>query len=130
MPANAVLFLVGQIRVGGTEHLLDRAVVGAALVDVFDHEPDGRARGDAFENAGKDLHLIGLPTLGRVPGTAGGAAVEIRLQVGFRQGEAGRATVHHSPQRWPVAFAKGRHREKLSKRVPGHQSPLLDSEAN
>ncbi len=115
---------------GGPEHLLDLPVVGASLIDVLDHQANGRARGDTFEDAGQDLHLVRLPSLGRVPGPAGGAAVQVRLQIGFSQCKARGTPVDDGSQRRPVAFAEGRDREELSKRVPSHQMPLLDSDGN
>jgi hypothetical protein len=45
------------------------------------------------------------------------APVEIRLDVGGGERNAGRAAVHHAAERNPVAFAEGRDAKEMAERV-------------
>src|SRR5690606_33529974 len=118
--AQAVFLLVAVVRVRGAEAVLDVAVVLRALVDVFDQQSDGRAGGAAFENTGENAHLIRFAALGGKARLARLAAIQISLQVLFRQGQPGRAAVHDAAERRPVTFAKGGDGEEVSNAVAGH----------
>ena len=122
--ANPVLGEVGVVGVGGPEHLADLRVVAAPRVDVLDEEGDRGPGGDALEDAGEDPDLVGLAPLGGVAAAPRGPPVEVGLDVGLREGEAGRAPVHHAPDRRPVALPERGHREVCSERVSGHANPV------
>src|SRR6185295_20089543 len=120
--ADSVFLLIRVVGVAGTKRILDLRVVAALLIDVLDEQADRRARRDAFEDAGENLDLIGLLPLRDVARATGSTPVEILLNVGFRQLEAGRATVDDAAHRGPMAFAEGRDREQHSVSVACHLS--------
>ncbi|ABA48712.1 hypothetical protein BURPS1710b_1866 [Burkholderia pseudomallei 1710b] len=120
--AHAVLLPVGVIGMARAERLGDVAVVLAALVGVADQERDRRAGRHALEHAGQDLDLVGLLTLRDVARRAGLAAVELELDVGFRERHARRAAVDHAADRGAVRFAEGRDSEKRAEGVAGHRA--------
>lgn len=118
--ADAVFVPVGVVGVAGAELAGDCTVVFAALVGVADEEGDGGAGGCAFKHAGEDFHLVGFAALGNVAAGAGFAAVEVGLDVGFAEGEAGRAAVDDAADARAVAFAEGGNGEELSEGVACH----------
>ncbi len=61
---ETVFLLVGVIGMAGAEAVHDLGIVLGALVGIVDHQADGGAGGLALEDAGEDLHLIGLAPLG------------------------------------------------------------------
>ena len=73
------------------------------------------------EHAGKDLHLIGLAPLAGETRLARAALVEIGLDVGLGQRNAGRAAVHHAADRGAMAFAEGGDAEKMAEGVERHR---------
>ena len=83
--ADTVFLLIRVIGVPGPKAILDLRVVAAALVDVLDEQPDGRARRAPLEHARQDLDLIGLLPLRDVPRSARAPPIEILLDVAFRQ---------------------------------------------
>ncbi len=87
--------------------LFDTAVVLTLLIHVVDHQADGRAGGDTFEDAGEDSNLVGLVALGSVAGLTRAPAVQVALQIGFAEGHAGRAAVDHGTEGRPVALTEG-----------------------
>ena len=97
-----------------------RAVIAAALVGVFDLQGDRRARRAAFEHAGEDAHRIRLLPLGGEFGLAGAAAIEIGLDVGFAQRQAGRAAVDDAADGRTVAFAPRGDAEEMAEGVVAH----------
>jgi hypothetical protein len=105
--AQAVLLQVGVVGVPGTEARGDLRVVLAALVLVAHEERDRRSRRATFEHAAQDLDAVLLAALRDVPRRAGLPAVEVGLDVGFRQRHSRRATVHHAADRRAVGFAEG-----------------------
>ena len=122
--ANPVLREVGVVGVGGPEHVADLRVVAAPRVDVLDEEGDRGAGGRALEHAREDPNRVGLAPLGRMAAPAGAAPVEVGLDVGLGEGEAGRTPVHHTPDRGAVALPERGHREVCSEGVSGHASPV------
>src|SRR5579862_8436623 len=56
--AEAVLVLVGIVRVPGAETVLDLVVVARARVSVLDEDADRRAGGSSLEHTRQDTHLI------------------------------------------------------------------------
>ena len=111
---------VGVVSVPWAEGVQDVAVVLAALVCVLDQQTDRRAGGLAFVNAGEDFDRIGLVALRHVPAGAGPAAVQVVLDVSFRQIHAGRAAVDHAANGQAVGFTKVGDREELSEGVAAH----------
>ena len=107
----------------GTEFVADLAIILGALIDILDQQPDGRAGGQlplhplVLEDAGENFHRIGFLALGDEFALAGTAAVQIGLDVGFGQRDAGRAAIHHAADRRPMAFAKGGDAEQMAECV-------------
>jgi len=106
----------------------DLAIVLGALVDVVDQHGDGRSRGDQHavlrlvgQHAGQDLHLVGLAALGDEARGAGAAAVELGLDVGRPEADAGRAAVDHAAERRAVALAPGGDAEEMTERIVRHE---------
>ena len=124
--AHAIFGEIGVVGVTGAELVLDLAVVLRARVDIGDLERDRRAGGHlrarrlVGEHAGEDAHLVGLLALGGVARLAWLALVEIDLDVGLGERDAGRAAVDHAADRRPVAFAPGGDAEEMAEAVVGH----------
>ena len=76
----------------------------------------------AFENARKNLHLVAFLALADELRSAGAAAIDVALQVGFAQFEPRRTAIDDAAERRPVAFAKGGDREQSADRVSRHIS--------
>ena len=98
MIADAVLGDVREVGMARTEAVLDGAVVLGALVLVADQQRDRRTGGDlpparVGEHAREDFYGIGLLTLCDEARAAGLPAVEIALDVGRVERDAGRAAV-------------------------------------
>ena len=124
--ADAVLRVVGEVGVPGPILVFDVAVVLRALVGVLNFERDRRAGRHLLarsvgKDPGEDCHRIGFLALGREAGLAGLALVEIALDVALIEGDAGRTTVDDGADRGPVAFAPGRHAEKMAEGVVRHR---------
>ncbi|MCY1311983.1 hypothetical protein D9M70_623600 [compost metagenome] len=104
----------------------DIAIIFRALIGVFDHHRNWRAGGGhghtiiAQQYAGQHAHLIRLAALCCVFRLAGLALVEIGLDFGFREGDAGKAAIHHTTKRRTVAFAPGCYAEEMTKTVMRH----------
>ena len=104
---NAVFLVVGDVRVAGPELVLDVRIILAALVGVADQQRNRAARGLALEHAGENLHPVGLAPLRGVAALAGPAPIQVGLDVGFREFQPRRATVHDGRQRRAVRLAGG-----------------------
>src|SRR5690606_15740120 len=74
--ADAVLRVVGIVRVARPIGALDVVVVLAASVGIADQHRDRRAERDAVEHARQDLDLIGLLALTDESALAGLSAIE------------------------------------------------------
>ena len=120
---DPVLGEVGIVRVRGPEHVADAGVVAGPRVGVLDEERDRGSGGGALEHPGEYPDLVRLAPLGGVAAPAGAAPVEVGLNVGLGKGEAGRAPVHHAPDRRAVALAERGHREMGPEGVAGHARP-------
>ncbi|AEM42160.1 hypothetical protein KVU_2321 [Ketogulonicigenium vulgare WSH-001] len=118
--ADAVFLVIGDIGVTGTKALGDIAIIFRALVGVADQQLDRGAGGLALEHAGQDLDRIGLLPLGGVAVLAGFALVQPMLQQRLVDRNAGRAAVHDSAQRRPVAFTPGGKAEQVTKCIQAH----------
>src|SRR5262249_5549782 len=114
---DAVLRLVGVVRVARAELLADLLVVARALVLVGDDERDRGAERAPLEDPGDDAHGVGLLARGDEAALAGGAAVELGLDVGLGERQQRRAAVHHRPDAPSVRLPPGRHAEELSEGV-------------
>ena len=122
--AQAVLLPVGVVGVTGAKALRDVAVVLAALVLVADQQADRRAGGVALVDAGQDLHLVGLLPLGDELAAAGAAPVQLGLDVGLRQRQAGRAAVDHAADGRAMGFTEIRDGKQSAEGVAAHGAPL------
>ena len=126
MVADAVFHLIGVVGVAGAVLPGDLAIVLGALVDILDQHRDRRAGRDHRrrrrppEDAGEDLHLVGLAALGDEARLAGPALVEFALDVGAREADAGRAAVDHAAERGPVALAPGGDAKEMTEGVVRH----------
>src|SRR5690606_19373709 len=105
--ADAVFVVVGVIRVGRTEQVLDGRVVLGLLVGIADQQTDRAAGGAPLEHAGEDLDLVRLLTLGGVSAGARLAPVQILLQIRCRQLQPRGAAIDDGNQRRPMALASG-----------------------
>lgn len=61
-----------------------------------------------------------LTALGDVTGCAGLAPVELRLDVGFADGQARRTAVHHATDGRAMGLAEGSDAKKRAERITGH----------
>lgn len=117
---DAVLFEVGPVGMAGTGVEVDGlvAVVLGALVLVGDGEEDWGAESEAVFGAGVDGDAV-LFVSGRGDGgLAGAAAVELGLDVGFAEGEVGRAVFDDARDGLAVRFTgTGEGRGKFSRLV-------------
>jgi hypothetical protein len=101
----------------------DIGIVLRALIDIVDQQPDRRAGGDlrahqlVLKHTRQDPNLVGLRPLGGEARLSRPALVEIRLDVGLGQRDAGRAAVDHAADRRPVALAKGRDPKHMAEGV-------------
>ena len=73
--------------------------------------------GDIAQNAGQDLHLVRFAPLCGETRLAGLALIEIDLDLGLFERDARRATINDAADRRTVAFAEGRHTEKMAEGV-------------
>jgi hypothetical protein len=123
--AQAVFHQIGVVGMAGTELVLDVAVVLGAGVDILDLERDRRPRRGLHarligEHARQDAHLIRLLPLGGVARLARAPLVEIGLDLGLGDGDAGRTAIDHAADRRPVAFAPGGDAEQMAETVVRH----------
>jgi len=102
MIAKTVLLRVDVVGVPRAEGLGNIAVVLAALVLIADQQANRRPRRAALEDAGEDLDLIRLAPLRHVPGGSRPTAVELALNVGFRNRQPGRAAINDAADRRTV----------------------------
>ena len=128
--AHAIFGPIGVVGMAGAELVADLAIVFRALVLVLDQQRDGRARGHlllhalVLEHAGQDLHRVGFAPLGDEFRRAGAAAIQVFLDIGHGEGNAGRAAIHHATQRRAMAFAKGGDAKHVAETVEAHGSEI------
>ena len=115
--AHAVFLHVGIVRVPGAELVLDVGVVTRFLIGVLDQQGDRRAGGVALEHAREDAYAVVLAALGGMARLAGFAAIEIVLQIGFREGQARRATVDDADVARAMTLPRGGQRERDSEGI-------------
>ena len=124
--AQAVFGIIGVIGVAGAIEVADLRIVLGALVDILDDERDRRAGrhlfADAFvgEDAGEDLHLVGLAALSREARLAGTAAVELALNLRFGERQSRRSAVDHAAERGTMALAEGGDPKQMAEAVVRH----------
>jgi len=87
--AQPVFLPVRVVRVSRAKRVGQGGVVFRALILVSDQEADRGARRLPFENAGEDLDAVGFLALRHVARGAGLPAVQLLLNVGFREREPG-----------------------------------------
>src|SRR5690606_5666269 len=121
---DTVFLVIGVIRVGGTELVLDLGIVLGFLVGVFDQQADTGTGGLALKNARKDFYDVVLATLGGVLGGAGFAAIQIQLQIGFTQLQPRRAAINDATKRQTMALAKGGYREQFAESIARHRNSV------
>ncbi len=107
----------------GAEAVSDLRIVLGADVLVLDEKRDRGAGGEPLEHAGEDAHPVGLAALGGEARLAGTAAVEIGLDVGLGERDAGRAAVDHAADRRAVALAERGDAEEMAETVVRHRAP-------
>jgi len=91
--ADPVAGQIGVIRVRRAQDVLEFRVVLASGRPVAHQQQDRGAQGQAFVDAGQDLHRVRFRT-GRRVGQAGTAARELHLDLLSRDGQSGRTSVH------------------------------------
>ena len=110
----------------GPVRVLDLGIILRALVHVLDQQRDRRAGRHlpagalVHEDAGEDLHLVGLAPLRGEARLAGPAPVEVGLDLGRLERDQGRTAVDHAAEGRPVALAEGGDAEQMAERVVGH----------
>jgi len=103
---GAVFGIVGVVGVGGTVFFGHLGVGFGAVVLVAYQDGDGRAEGFPFKGAGEDFALVGLVTWSGDFGLAGTAAVEFDLEVGFGEGDEGRAAIDDDADATSMGFTE------------------------
>ncbi len=122
MIPDAILGLIGNIAVAGTEDI-PQGFIGLALdIPVVDQQADGGAGGLTLKDTGQDLYGIGLPAGGGVDGSARPSPRQLRINIRGRKGQAGRTAVDDRAQGRAVGFAPGRHPEDFAKGIAAHGS--------
>ena len=107
----------------GPPEIADRVIVFRVGVRVLDDHRDRSAGGDGasgavvLEYTREDTNLVGFVARCDMAACPGTPAVQPGLNVGFRQGNSGRAAVDHDSQSRAVAFAPGRDAKKMTKGV-------------
>jgi len=112
-----VLVRVGVVGMAGPEAIGEFVVVTRARVRIFNQHADRRTGGAAFEYAGEDPYGVAFAALAHKMRGAGAPPVDVALQVGFAQVQAGRTAIDDAAQRRPVALAKGRYRKQPPDRI-------------
>jgi hypothetical protein len=108
--------------------VLDLGIVLRALVDIVDHQPDRRARGDLLAIAlarmtpDRMRTCVGFLALRREARLARPAAVEVALDLGLAQRDQRRAAVDDAADRRPVALAEGGDAEEMAECVVRHEN--------
>ena len=91
---------------GGTVFFGHLGVGFGAVVLVAYQDGDRRAEGFPFKGAGEDFALVGLVTWSGDFGLAGTAAVEFDLEVGFGEGDEGRAAIDDDADATSMGFTE------------------------
>ena len=112
----------------GAESLNNVTVVFASLICVLNQQRNGRACGEALINTRQNLNRIGFIALGYKFRSAWPPAVEVGLDVCFRQRHAGWAPVNYAADGWAVGFTKVGDRKKGAEGVAAHRHPLSQRE--
>src|SRR6266542_3194457 len=126
--ADAVLGVVGVVGVTGTILLPHLAIVARSHVLVGDHEADRRAQRVPLVDAGHDLHGVGFLALADERALAGGAPVEVGLDVGLGQRQARRAAVDDGADGAAMRLAPRRDPEQVAPGV-AHMPKIARSTA-
>ena len=113
--ADAEFGLVGVVGVGWPEFRRHFAVGAWPGILILDEHGNGCADGLALERAGKDLHPVGLLARSDDGGLARAAAVQIGLDIGFRQRQARRAAVNYNTDAPSVRFPPSGNAKQVSK---------------
>jgi hypothetical protein len=84
MVAQAVLHLISIIGMTWPRPVAQEVVAARVCIPVPDQQGYGGAGGLSLEDAGEDLHLIHLLSLGGCPALARTPAVQLLLNIIFR----------------------------------------------
>ena len=128
MVAQAIFHVVGVIRVARPVLPRDLAIILGPLVDILDHHRDRRAGRDhglpilVHDEARQDAHLIRLAALRDEPRLSGTTLVEVALDVGEREADAGRTTVDDAAKGGAMALAPGGDAKQMSEGVVRHEN--------
>ena len=117
----AIFCLIGIVGVAGAVAVHDLPIIAGALVLVLDHHADGGAGGHALEHAGEHLDPVRLLALGGIARLARTAAVELRLDCRFVDGNACWHAIHHTADGGPVALAPGGEAEGVAEGIMAHE---------
>jgi hypothetical protein len=107
--------------VPGPKGARDLAVVLAALIKIADQKRDRRAGRPAFEDAGKNLDLIGFAPLCDMARGAGLPAIQLELDVRGREFEPWRTAIDDAADGRPMRFAERSDGKQRAEGVAGHQ---------
>ena len=124
--AHAILHVVRIVGMPRPIFVFDVGIILRSLIDVVDHERDGRTGSDLLpcllvqKDAGQNPDRIWFLPLSREARLARTATIEVRLDIAFAERNARRTTVDHATDRGPVAFAEGRHPKQMPVRIERH----------
>ena len=118
---DAILGLVGEIGMRGTEHGLHLGVGRGAGILVVDGDQDGGAKCLAVEDAGEDAAFVLLLTGGDDVALARTATIQFNLDLLGSDRETGRAAVDDATNPSAVGFPPGGDAEQSAENT-GHKS--------
>lgn len=107
MVAQAVLHLIGEVRVTGTKQVAQIVVVGRMLVLIAYEKTNRTTRGVLLEDAREDFDAVGLAARGRQGALSGPAAVQLVLNVVHVHPNACGEAIDDSPDTLAMALAEG-----------------------
>ena len=105
----------------------DVAVVLTALVFVTNQQRDGCAGGLAFVDTRQNFNRIGLFALRDMSRGARLAAIQLRLNIRFREWHARWAAINHTADRRTVGFAESGNAKELANGIAGHDGKGKDA---
>jgi hypothetical protein len=124
--AHAIFGLISEIGVARAEFVADVGIVLGTLVDILDHQRDGRSRRHRavgaviLEHAGEDLHLVRFPSLRCETGPPRPSLIQVDLNVLGLKRNVGRAAIDDASESRAMTFTEGGHPEHMAEAVIGH----------
>ena len=126
--AHAIFGVIGIVGMTGAVFVPDLGIVFGALIHIFDQQSDRCAGGQllchpfVLEDAGENFHRVRFLALGDEFRLTWAPPLQIALDIGFAEGDAGRAAIHHAADGRPVAFAEGGDAKQMPERIVRHKA--------